>query len=168
MLYNDALISIILLKVCSAPALQWWELICIVYGGFRVFEIIIYQINLILFYRYRGVLENLANYTRSIVHIIQNYAETIFWFALFYRNLEWAFDTKGISLNHVFTSLKLSFSTMTNFTPTEISPLGALANIFTFSQSVIGLTMTLLVLTWFISLLPKPGTLDEREETDNI
>jgi len=163
----NLLLSIVLLLICSAPNLRWWEAIAIGYGGIRVFEVFIYQINMLLFDEYRakkaGKTYALRGFRRLLILLLHNYVEIIFWFALFYRNLGWAFETSKISLNSFLVPLNFSFVTMTTFSYSIIFPKETLGDILTLIQSVIGLFMALLILARFISLIPTPQTLDEFE-----
>ena len=165
---GNLLLSVVLLLICSAPNLRWWEAIAIGYGGIRVFEVCIYQINVLLFDEYRarkaGKSYALRGFRRLVILSLHNYVEIIFWFALFYRNLGCAFETGQVSLDSFLVSLNFSFVTMTNFGHTVISPRGTLGVLLLFIQSVIGLFMALLILARFISLIPSPETLDEFEK----
>ena len=162
------LLSIILLRMCSVPNLQWWEAVAVGYGVVRIFEVLIYQINVVLFGEYRakrvGKPYAVRGFRRIVVLLLHNYVEIAFWFALFYRNLDWAFETGRVALNSFFASLNFSFVTMTNFGYTTIVPKETLGDVLIFIQSAIGLFMVLLILARFISLLPKPKTLDEFEK----
>jgi hypothetical protein len=156
---GNLVLSIVLLLICSALSLRWWEAIAIGYGGIRVFEVFIYQINVLLFDEYA-----LRGFRRIVILLLHNYVEIIFWFALIYRNIGWAFETGGVSLDSFLVSLNFSFVTMTTFGHTAISPRETLGDILIFIQSVIGLFMALLILARFISLIPTPDTLDEFEK----
>lgn len=175
------LLSIALLLICWALNLHWGEAIAtgaVIYGGLRVIEVLVYLINVLLFDEYRARKEEhrlrkegityapyaLRGYRRIVILLLHNYAEIIFWFALFYRNLDWAFQTFRVSLNSFFAALNFSFVTMTKFGYTTIYPKETLGDILTLIQSAIGLFMILLILARFISLLPKPKTLDEFEK----
>jgi len=164
---GNLLLSVVVLLLCSATNLRWWEAIAVSYGGIRVFEVIIYQINVLLFDEYRarkvGKPYAVRGFRRIVILLLHNYAEIIFWFALFYRNLEWAFETRGVIINSFFASLNFSFATMTSFGYTTITPKETWGDTLVFIQSVIGLFMALLILARFISLIPKPKTLDEFE-----
>lgn len=165
---GNLLLSIVLLLICSAPNLRWWEAIAVGYGGIRVFEVFIYQINVLLFDEYRarkaGKTYALRGFRRIVILLLHNYVEIVFWFALFYRNIGWAFETGGISLDSFFVALNFSFVTMTTFGHSAISPTETLGDILIFIQSAIGLFMALLILARFISLIPTPETLDEFEK----
>ena len=176
---GNLIFSIVLLLISSAPNIRPWEVIAMVWGGLRVIDILIYLINVLLFNEYRAQKEEywrmkkreiyttryaLRGYRRIVILLLHNYVEIIFWFALFYRNLDWAFQTSRISLNSFFGSLNFSFFTMTTFGYTNIYPKETCGDILVFIQSAIGLFMVLLILTRFISLIPKPKTLDEFEK----
>lgn len=165
---GNLILSILLLLICSAPYIRWWEAIAIVWGAIRVFEVIIYQINVLLFDEYRAKKEGksyaIRGYRRILILLLHNYIEIIFWFALFYRNIGYAFETGGADLNQILVSLNFSFFTMTTFGITAISPKDNFGIIINFIQSMIGLVMVLLILSRFISLIPTPETLDEFEK----
>lgn len=174
---GNLMLSIVLLSICSAANLQWWEAIAVGWGAIRVWEVIIYQINVLLFAEYRAKKEEsrlkqlrepyvpyaFRGFRRIVILLLHNYAEIIFWFALFYRNLDWAFETGKACLNSFFTALNFSFVKMTTFGYTTIYPKEPWGDVLVFTQSAIGLFMALLILARFISFLPKPKTLDEFE-----
>lgn len=166
--FGHLLLSLVLLVAVRAPNLHWWEIIFLIYGGVRVFEVVIYQINVLLFDEYRkrksGESYAVRGYRRIVILLLNNYAEIIFWFALFYRNLTWAFETRGVMLNSFFASLNLSFATMTKFGFVDISPKQGLGEVLIFVQSAIGLFMAVLVIARFIALIPRPETMDELEK----
>ena len=165
---GNLILSIVLLLICSAPNILWWEAIAIGWAIIRVVEVFIYQINVLLFDEYRarkaGKTYALRGFRRIVILLLHNYVEIIFWFAIFYRNLGWAFETGKISLNSFFVSLSFSFTTMTTFGYSTIFPKETLGNILVLIQSVIGLLMVLLILARFITLIPTPETLDEFEK----
>lgn len=165
---GNLLLSIILLLACSAPNLIWWEAIAICWSGIRIFEVFIYQINVLLFDQYRAGKEGkhyaLRGFHRIVILLLHNYVEIIFWFAIFYRNFGYAFETGEINLNSFFVSLNFSFTTMTTFGYSNIYPKENLGYILILIQSIIGLFMALLILARFISLLPIPGTLNKYEK----
>jgi hypothetical protein len=146
---------------------RWWEAFIIFYGITRVIEIFVYQINVLLFDEFRakkaGNEYAIQGFRRIVVLLLHNYIEIIFWFAIFYRNAGWAFKPLSEDLDSFFVSLNFSFVTMTNFGHTVVSSTTIFGYILVFVQSVIGLFMTLLIIARFISLLPKPDTLDESE-----
>ncbi len=64
---------------------NWFYYIFIVYGSLRIFEIIIYQINILLFDPYRaskaGKTYRIKSPTRLVVLLFHNYFEIICWFS---------------------------------------------------------------------------------------
>ncbi len=168
-------LSFVLALVCSAPNVRRWEWIAIIFGIAFVCETVIYQINVTLFNQYRERKEEIGNkrrgttpsgvrsYRRIVILLFLNYIEIAFWFALFYRNMGQAFETYKASLNSFPTALHFSLVTMTGFGNSSISPTNTLSYIVTSIHMAIGLIMVILILTTFISLIPKPKTLDEFE-----
>lgn len=165
---GNSLLSIVLLLMCSSPNLCWWEAIGIGYGGIRVLEVLVYQVNVLLFDEYgakkAGKAYAIRGFRRLMIALLHNYVEIIFWFALFYRNLGWAFEASEVTLDSFLVSLNFSFVTMTTFGYSTIFPKETWGNILTLIQSVIGLFMALLILARFVSLIPTPETLDEFEK----
>jgi len=153
---------------CKASNLRWWEGLAVLWGGLRVFELVIYQINVVLFAQYRARKKGEAfafrGYRRTVILVLHNYVETVFWFALFYRNADWAFKTGGVALDSFLGSLEYSFVTMTTFGHTTISAKETFGHVLTLVESAIGVFMTLLVVATFVSFLPTPETLDEFEK----
>jgi len=146
---------------------------------YRVLDIVIYQINVLLFDPYRakkkGEIYAVRSLRRIVLLLLHNYIEILFWFALFYRNWSSLFCSKYVSLDSFLGSLYFSLVTMSTLGYGDVSPIetsGAfltfsierLALILTFAQTSIGICMAFLILTRFISVLPKPQTLDNLEK----
>ena len=166
------LLSIASLVVCSAPNLEWWELIILCWGTWRVFAIITIQINLLLFDEYRemkaGKPYRIRGFRRLIILLLQNYVEVIFWFAVLYRNMNWGLATIGVNVDSFLVSLNFSFVTMTSFGHSSVFPQeGTPAWILMLVQSAIGIFMALLVLSRFVSLIPKPKS-ELKEEGQEV
>jgi len=167
-----SIVSYFILFMWSDPNVYWWETIAICWGAIRVFEVTIYQINVLLFDWYRASKEGkpyaVRGFLRLIILLLHNYVEIIFWFALFYRNMNWAFETGGLALDSFLVSLNFSFVTMTTFGHSNVFPKTDVGYILTLIQSAIGLFMALLILARFISLIPSPKTSDrvEKQYTD--
>ena len=145
----------------------WLCYLVAAYGTARVFEIVIYQANVLLFDEYRpNVIDyKLQSYRRMIIMLLQNYAEIIFWLATTYVMMSddighiWMEDA-----NPAFRSIYSSFITMTTFGNFNLEPkthFGAFVILF---HSTAGLFMTLLSLARFVSLLPNPKSMDPRED----
>jgi hypothetical protein len=166
----NLLIPLILLLTYSVPWLCRWEKIAILYGGFRVFEMIVYQVNVLMFNEYRARKKGdnnyaLRGYHRMLTLLVLNYVEIIFWFALFYRNYNFAFNTTGgPDPNSLFIYLNYSFVTLTTFGYSTIYPKEMTGYVLVLLQSIIGLFMTLMIFARFISLLFTPKTVDKFEK----
>jgi hypothetical protein len=164
---GNLVFSLVCLSVSSVPQIQWWEIILLSYAGIQIFEIVIYQINVLLFDQRRaekaGKKYALGGYRRIVILLLHNYVEILFWFALFYRNFDFLFDSKYISLNSFSGSSYFSLATMSTLGYGDIIPTNTTGAILCFFQTSIGILMALLIIARFISLLPRPKTLDEYE-----
>ncbi|MDM8566679.1 ion channel [Candidatus Halobeggiatoa sp. HSG11] len=134
----------------------------------RVFEIVIYQINVLLFDEYRanknGKKYVLHGYRRIVILLLHNYFEIIFWFATQYIIFGYLFDFNvSDSSISFFGAIYTSFVIMTTFGFNNIIPLSIVGYSIVIGQAMIGLFMTLLSLARFISLLPNPDTMDDME-----
>ncbi len=163
------LLTSITVSIVSKPgSSNLWIIMAIIYGGIRVLEIFIYQINVLLFDEYRtrkaGKTYVLRSFRRTVILLLHNYIEIIFWFTLFYRHTSWAFENNNASLESFLISLNFSFVTMTSFGYNSIQLNEPLGYILTLIQSTIGLSMALLILARFISLIPPPRTSDKLEK----
>jgi len=160
-----------LVFVPSMRGIERLEWVAVGYGGFRVFETLVYQINVLLFGGYRRGRwrqpQVVLSRRRLVVTSLQNYVEVILWFALFYRHWQAAFiqtDWPLIPPDRVLTWLNLSFATMTTFGYPTVQANESLAVLLTFVQSAIGALMALIILAGFVSLLPTPETRDQSEQ----
>jgi len=164
-------LSVLCLLGSAAPGLQWWEFFLALIGAYSIFEAFVVQVNVLVFGGYRagkkGKRHEVKSYRRLVATSLHNYAEITVWFALFYRNLEWAFSSGRLPINSFWVSLNFSFYTMTTFGHTEVSPSSSLGIAVTLIQSTIGLLMVLLILSGFISLLPPPFTKDNAERDEH-
>ena len=177
---GNSLLSCTLLIVASVLNMNWGEFVCVAYGMTRVYDIVTTQIDTLLFrvYRIRKIEAQMEKegvpYTshairgnvRIVVLILQNYAELIFWFALFYHYWAWAFFSQTESLSSLFTLLTFSFNTMTTFGATSVNACESWGRVLVFVQSIIGLFMALMILSRFISFLPWSRSMDEIENTE--
>lgn len=138
------------------------------YGCIRVFEITVYQVNVLLFDQFKNPASyKLKSYRRMVILLLHNYVEIILWYATTYTILAFNFDLfeQKDSLTSIFL---FSFKTMVTF-GTDVAKLSNLGHFFVFTQAIIGLFMTLICLARFIGLLPKPDTMDtDEKEKDYI
>lgn len=165
---GNLIFSFLCLVVSSVPQVHLWEIAILCYAGVRIFEVVIYQINVLLFDEYRakksGIKYAIGGFRRIVLLLLHNYIEVLCWFALFYRNLSFLFDSKHISLDSLGGSLYFSLVTMSTLGYGDITPKDRAGLFLVFMQTSIGLFMALLILARFISLIPEPETLDELEK----
>lgn len=136
--------------------------ILLVYGISRVFEIIVYQTNILLFDEYRaGDSYVMKSYRRTVILLLHNFAEIIFWFAAFYCILSEDFNCPAG--NSISGAIYNSFATMTTFGTAEVNPVTRTGLYILWGQSFAGMFMTLISLARFIGLLPRPRSIDERD-----
>jgi hypothetical protein len=136
------------------------------YGGFRVFEIVVYQINVLLFDEYRarrrGQAYFLRSYRRMVVLLLHNYAEVVLWFATALLNLQgWLWlELEDASLGTAFRSALLG---MVTYSHDRVGVLERGATVFLTLQSVVGAFMTLITFARFLALVPAASSSDPYE-----
>lgn len=161
-------VSVLALAVVASDVNRWVSMAFVAYGVARVFEIAVYQTNVLLFDEYRavkaGIEYALEGYRRIVLLLLHNYAEVIFWLASTYTLFADEFDHKwGGGTRRALGGLYSSFITMTTFGEFDLLPKTDLAAILLLFHTSIGLFMTLLSLARFISLIPTPKTKDVLE-----
>lgn len=139
----------------------WINYILLVYGGLRVFEIFIYQLNIIFVHPYRGGTQKyeLESYRRMTIMLIHNFFEIVFWFAGTYILLQVMNDKNSLAITKSFLQMITYDANIAGNKPTTI------ALIILQLQAIIGAFMTVLSLARFSSLFPKPNTKDDSEKT---
>ena len=158
-----SLVALILVGHTGAGPLRY---IILAYAFLRVFEIIVYQVNVLLFDEHRAKSKNIpysvTSYRRLVLLLLHNYFEIIFWFAGAYLILagQFSFDGAKRSLGEMIYT---SFVIMANFGSPGIKARTVIGLYVLWAQSITGLFMTLLSLARFIGLLPTPRTMDEHE-----
>lgn len=139
--------------------------ILMIYGSLRIFEIIIYQINVLLFDPSRaiknGIKYRIKSPTRLVVLLIHNYFEIICWFStIFISNLilnDMISDNWGYYLRINF----LCISTFdTSYISESLSHFGKLSQ-FAFYETTVGFIITIISLARFIGLLPGVDSVEE-------
>jgi hypothetical protein len=133
-------------------------IILIIYGLLRAFEVIVYQINVLLFDPYRAHLigkpYTIKSPTRMVILLIHNYLELIFWFAVIYISLNILSD---FPLTIAWSSfIKASVFCFVNNDMSFVQDPGFANTIslFAYFEMVGGMVMTLISLARFIGLLP--------------
>jgi hypothetical protein len=141
------------------------------YAALRVFEVTVYQINVVFFDAYRhaksgGTAAPLKGYRRLVILILQNYTEIIVWFASLYCVAASHFPepagvpAKSHTLGTFVGALFQSIETMATLTPT-IPPADNIGRLLTMAHIVVGVFVSIVVLGAVIGLLPQRPSLDE-------
>ncbi|MEK0313783.1 hypothetical protein [Cohnella sp. 56] len=112
---------VILLIVVNLNVSKFLTSIFLIYGVLRIFEIMVYQINALLFDSYKSSDYKIQGKTRIIILLLHNYVEIVFWFAVtYYSNIHIYFagdNPEGITpIHNTFVqAMYISFVTMTTF-----------------------------------------------------
>jgi hypothetical protein len=154
--------------LASAGAGQTVLAILLVYGGLRVFEVVVTQANILLFDEWRARREgrpySLRAYRRILILLLHNYAEVVFWFVaalLTFSAWSWlVLDDQSLS-----ATLRATLLSMVAFSTECVQPLSRWAAVLLTAQSLVGVFMTLLTLGRFLSLMPTPATQEPTERS---
>jgi membrane-associated HD superfamily phosphohydrolase len=148
-------------------SVYYWDIALLIYLSVRVFEIVIYQVNVLLFDEKRdkglGKQYTVKSYRRLIILLIHNYVEIIFWFGIIYEIFFTDFVSDANDSISIFQIINFSFVMMTTFGLSSIKPQTEFVTLITLMQSLIGLFMSLIILSRFISFLPVPKSDDPHE-----
>nr|VFJ71621.1 MAG: Ion channel [Candidatus Kentron sp. FW] len=159
-------ISVLILKEFKVLA-EILSAFLLIYGVVRVFEIVVYQINVLMFDQYRaekaGKKYELRSYRRLMILSIQNYIEILFWFSSFYFYYSECFSNTDL-LNTAIGSFYYSLVTMSTLGYGDVSPVVTVGYLIVIAHTSIGVFLTLMIIARFISLLPKPETMDSYEK----
>ena len=140
---------------------QWLSPVIVIFGVLRVTEIMVFHFSELLSFsmsHYR-----LRSYRRSIVLLLLNYCEIIFWFATFYSLMSGSNQIVAhapVSISPLRESISLMVTNSTGLLDLRDSVLGWST---VTAQSALGLFLTTVVAARIIGLLPKPATLDPGE-----
>ncbi|MDO3412070.1 hypothetical protein QWJ34_20070 [Saccharibacillus sp. CPCC 101409] len=171
----------------------WFSYILLGYGVLRTFEIVITQVNILLFDQYRAELKKkkairqardrrdwiaekalrkkaayqLVGFRRMTILLIHNFFEIIFWFAVCYLVSAQSFNIDTDIHNPLSQALYISFVTMTTFGQANFGIKDQVSISLIAVQSFIGLVMTLLTFARFVSLLPGITSKDSHENDEN-
>ncbi len=139
------------------------------YGLFRVLEIFVYQVNVLLFHPLQSQASySIHSHRRMIIALVHNFFEIIFWFAVSYLAFNINFGNELATLNP-FSVIYFSMLTMVSYSSTIAAEGWSLTAIFILHfQAIIGVFMTLISLSRFISLFPKPKEMDAVEEDQTL
>jgi len=130
----------------------------IFYGMIRVFEVIVYQINVMLFDPYRKHIKGEKHYikssTRMVILLLHNYIELIFWFAMIYISINVLISASSfVSWSGFIKASAFCFiNSDLSFIPNE--GFVKMISVVAYFEMVGGMIMTMISLARFIGLLP--------------
>lgn len=130
------------------------------YAALRTFEIIIYQMNVLLFDPYRakkrGKRYSIKSPLRMIISLLQNYVEIMFWYStmiitiLILTNTQIDYSWRYIIKSSFFCISTFDYNTVIQISEGQFEILSEIASFEVLS----GLIMTVISLARFIGLLP--------------
>lgn len=130
----------------------------IIYGSLRIFEILIYQLNVMLVHPYESQNYTLISYRRMTIALIHNFFEIVFWFAGTYLTFKFISDMTPID------AIYSSFTHMVTYSLNiDKSKWPIIALVVLQSQALMGVFMTVISLARFVSLFPQPKSMNENE-----
>lgn len=147
------------------PKIEFVLWFIMIYGVIRTFEIIIYQMNVLLFDPYRaiknGVEYKIKSPTRNVILLLHNYFEMVCWFSVVLIS--------SLSINnHIDNSwgyyLRINFLCISTFETDFISnafSTGGKLSLFAFYETMAGYVISVISLARFIGLLPSVGRIDK-------
>lgn len=137
------------------------------YAILRVFEIIVYQINVLLFDPYRarknGKEYKIKSVTRMVIALLHNYVEIIFWYSTIIIVISRLYGegTAGSWGFYIISSV-LCIATFDRGAVEQLKGLEVeFLTKLAFTEIVTGLIMTIISLARFIGILPEVKELDK-------
>lgn len=148
--------GVVLCSKYNNIAISW---IFMIYAGLRMFEIFVYQVNVLLFDSIRaGKNYEIKSATRSVLLLVINMFEYIVWFATIYVAVERIFfRTEPLGITYFLQSLVI-------FTNLEVPAsiigepnCGITNTVLTcaYIESLLGMFMNILCLARFVGMLPE-------------
>lgn len=136
-------------------------------GVWRIFEILIFLLNTLLFDDYRLALEfkklkPLAGIRRPLILLVFNYIDIVFWFAFFYRLIVPELEVG--SYDAWIESVNFSFVTLSAFGSHNINIDCSLLTTLTLIESILGLFVALAAVSSFVALIPQRKSSDAVEQ----
>lgn len=155
-------LSIFAWLLASPTIAGFWQGFLLVYAFWRVLEICIYNMRQMLGAHTKIPTPNTVRSTRrSFLLALLNYGEVLFWFAAVYRVLSLSFGSNAEFVSSATGSFYFSILTMATYG--DITPKTTPTQWLVAGHLVISLFITLGVLARFVSLLPRPKSLDNEE-----
>lgn len=147
------------------PKIEFVLWFIMIYGIIRTFEIIIYQMNVLLFDPYRasknGEVYKIKSPTRIVILLLHNYFEIVCWFSVVLIS--------SLNMNnHIDNSwgyyLRINFLCISTFETDFISKAfstGGKLSLFAFYETMAGYIISVISLARFIGLLPSVGRIEK-------
>jgi hypothetical protein len=161
------LLSVAGYLVAAFSLSQTAQIVFVVLGAIRVLEILTFHLGELLgASAHQGILRALRSYRRSLVLLLLNYAEIIFWFAalhLFLHNVGLLDAGYASSWAALKESIGLMVANSSGLLVPKESAIPIAAGTI---QSVVGLFVTTVIAARVISLLPTVDTLDPMERNE--
>ncbi|MER1984463.1 MAG: hypothetical protein ABS948_01095 [Solibacillus sp.] len=159
-LIGHLLLALIFVFAAGAESVPTWlKYTLLIYGCVRMFEVSIYQLNVILVHPYVTSNYSLASYRRMTIALIHNFFEFIFWFAGTFVTMQFINDASAP------LAFYTSFIHMVTYSfDTDDSKLSVITVAILQFQALIGVFMTMLSFARFVSLFPQPASKDPKEQ----
>jgi len=144
----------------SPTAWPTWSYLFLVYGAWRIFEICLYHMRILLGgHKKISTPNTIRSVRRSFLLALLNYAEVLLWFAALYRALAASFGTNAELVGTLTGSIYFSILTMSTYG--DVAPSTTITRWLVIIHLAISLYLTLVVLARLVSLLPRPQSLDD-------
>lgn len=160
---GHVVLSVIGWLVVSPAMAAFWQGMLFIYACWRVLEICIYNMRQMLGAHSKSPTTNTVRSTRrSFLLALLNYAEVLFWFAALYRAVAPSFGSNSEFVSTATGSFYFSILTMATYG--DITPKTTAVQWLVAAHLAISLYITLGVLARFVSLLPRPKSLDNADD----
>ena len=165
---GNLVLSFIGVLICR-PSQRVWMLLALAFGCLRIFEVVVYQVNVLFFDEQRawrvGEPYEVRGYRRLLILGLANYAEVTFWFSAAYRAFSEALVAgRGVAPGSVRGALYYSVVTITTLGFGDIHPKDSAIVWVVIGETIIGVFMALVIVSRLVSLLPRPATSDKFEK----
>lgn len=141
--------------------------VLMIYGILRVFEIIVYQLNVLFFDAYRakkiGRKYKIKSPTRMVLLLLHNYFEVMIWYSVILMSI---IQLSGNVLVYSWWSyVRSNILNVATFNSGNIQEItgGFYSNLsdFVFVENITGIIMTIVCLARFINLMPSIDSIEE-------
>ena len=141
----------------------WIRWLFIGFGLLRVFELVVYQLNVLVVDQFNNPDYAVGGYRRLLILSLINYLEVLAWFTFFYLNWASSFKDDYSVLASGTGAIYYSLVTMSTLGYGEVTPLHGSTRALVTMQTIIGMFLIILIISRVMSYLPKPRSLDKNE-----